>query len=327
MRQVDAAYYAKHADTDTAAEQFLRSIAGSFKADGETFLDFAPMKYYRDSGKFAEHTGYRDLRAKLGQNPVHTEAQRNRTIEEKTYGTIGRGVGKGIGNTLANNLQAGPPHYVLGITNYSNWGKELIPYENPVERAIGKQVEDMTEKAVAAVSLGRSLPSKVVNVPSKLAKSIKTAETHKPLVQKRTETYFRVEGGGSGNKTSQHRITVNQDGSIKINPGCKGQLCVSTKGAEHAKYYLSEKRPGGKVVVFEVDAKLHEDIMKNLISQKPAPGTKNPPHAPKRVDETKPGFSIELPQVWNVMLEKSSSKARIMTEDEFTKEFGKYGKD
>ena len=155
MRQVDAAYYAKHADTDTAAEQFLRSIAGSFKADGETFLDFAPMKYYRDSGKFAEHTGYRDLRAKLGQNPVHTEAQRNRTIEEKTYGTIGRGVGKGIGNTLANNLQAGPPHYVLGITNYSNWGKELIPYENPVERAIGKQVEDMTEKAVAAVSLGR----------------------------------------------------------------------------------------------------------------------------------------------------------------------------
>ncbi|WP_107976452.1 hypothetical protein [Neisseria mucosa] len=90
---------------------------------------------------------------------------------------------------------------------------------------------------------------------------------------------------------------------------------------------MSEKRPGGKVVVFEVDAKLHEDIMKNLISQKPAPGTKNPPHAPKRVDETKPGFSIELPQVWNVMLEKSSSKARIMTEDEFTKEFGKYGKD
>ena len=83
MRQVDATYYAKHADTDTAAEQFLRSIAGSFKADGETFLDFAPMKYYRDSGKFAEHTGYRDLRAKLGQNPVHTEAQRNRTIEEK----------------------------------------------------------------------------------------------------------------------------------------------------------------------------------------------------------------------------------------------------
>ena len=156
---------------------------------------------------------------------------------------------------------------------------------------------------------------------------IETVETNKPPIQKRTETYFRVEGGGSGNKTSQHRITVNQDGSIKINPGCKGQLCVSTKGAEHAKYYLSEKRPGGKVVVFEVDAKLHEDIMKNLISQKPAPGTKNPPHAPKRVDETKPGFSIELPQVWNVMLEKSSSKARIMTEDEFTKEFGKYGKD
>ncbi len=323
MRQVDAAYYAKHADTDTAAEQFLRSIAGSFKADGETFLDFAPMKYYRDSGKFAEHTGYRDLRAKLGQNPVHTEAQRNRTIEEKTYGTIGRGVGKGIGNTLANNLQAGPPHYVLGITNYSNWGKELIPYENPVKRAIGKQAEDMTEKAVAAVSLGRSLPSKVVNVPSKLAKSIKTAETHKPLVQKRTETYFRVEGGGSGNKTSQHRITVNQDGSIKINSGCHGQLCVSTKGADHAKYYLSEKRPGGKVVVFEVDASLHENIMKSLVPQRQA-GLY--PNSPKITDRNTPGLSIELPPVWEVLLEKHSSKARVLNEKQFKKEFGHYEK-
>ena len=216
MRQVDAAYYAKHADTDTAAEQFLRSIAGSFKADGETFLDFAPMKYYRDSGKFANHTGYRDLRAKLGQNPVHTEAQRNRTIEEKAYSTIGSGVGKGIGNTLANNLQAGPPHYVLGITNYSNWGKELILYENPVERAIGKQVEDMTEKAVAAVSLGRSLPSKVVNVPSKLAKSIKTAETHKPLVQKTGEMSVLDGEMAGGNKPRKQTNNVEYGGGNRL---------------------------------------------------------------------------------------------------------------
>lgn len=55
---------------------------------------------------------------------------------------------------------------------------------------------------------------------------------------------------GIGNKTSQNRIWVNNDGTITINPGCEGQLCVSTKGPEHAKYYLSEKRPGGKVVVF-----------------------------------------------------------------------------
>ncbi|WP_206336653.1 hypothetical protein, partial [Pseudomonas viridiflava] len=35
-----------------------------------------------------------------------------------------------------------------------------------------------------------------------------------------TVTYFRTEGGGSGTKTSQNRITANGDGTITINPGC-----------------------------------------------------------------------------------------------------------
>ena len=152
---------------------------------------------------------------------------------------------------------------------------------------------------------------------------IETVETNKPPIQKRTETYFRVEGGGSGNKTSQHRITVNQDGSIKINSGCHGQLCVSTKGADHAKYYLSEKRPGGKVVVFEVDASLHENIMKSLVPQRQA-GLY--PNSPKITDRNTPGLSIELPPVWEVLLEKHSSKARVLNEKQFKKEFGHYEK-
>ena len=152
---------------------------------------------------------------------------------------------------------------------------------------------------------------------------IETVEKNKPPIQKRTETYFRVEGGGSGNKTSQHRITVNQDGSIKINSGCHGQLCVSTKGADHAKYYLSEKRPGGKVVVFEVDASLHENIMKSLVPQRQA-GLY--PNSPKITDRNTPGLSIELPPVWEVLLEKHSSKARVLNEKQFKKEFGHYEK-
>lgn len=90
---------------------------------------------------------------------------------------------------------------------------------------------------------------------------------------------------------------------------------------------MSEKRPGGKVVVFEVDAKVHNDIMKNLVPQKPAPGTKNPPNSPKLVDENKPGFAIELPKIWNEVLEKESSKGRVMSQDEFFKEFGRHEKD
>ncbi|MEX9839398.1 VENN motif pre-toxin domain-containing protein, partial [Raoultella planticola] len=78
---------------------------------------------------------------------------------------------------------------------------------------------------------------------------------------KNSETYFRVEGGGNGTKTSQNRINVNADGSVTINSGCSGQLCVSTNGPNHASYYLTNKRPDGSVVVFEVDASLHKQIM------------------------------------------------------------------
>ena len=245
------------------------------------------------------------LIATAGMTGGYTQASEG---SRQLFGTYQSDFGKKVVLSLGTPIEYESP-LVSDAKNLAIWGLETL-----ITRKLGKIPNPSTPEN-----------PRIKQKPKET--HIETVETNKPPIQKRTETYFRVEGGGSGNKTSQHRITVNQDGSIKINPGCKGQLCVSTKGAEHAKYYLSEKRPGGKVVVFEVDAKLHEDIMKNLISQKPAPGTKNPPHAPKRVDETKPGFSIELPQVWNVMLEKSSSKARIMTEDEFTKEFGKYGKD
>ena len=137
MRQVDATYYAKHADTDTAAEQFLRSIAGSFKADGETFLDFAPMKYYRDSGKFAEQQGYRETREQLKRNAVSSYTQRSRQIRNKTFDTATTGLGKGIANL--------PSFYANGFIGTYNGvigklvGKEVphVPlikdYNNPIE--------------------------------------------------------------------------------------------------------------------------------------------------------------------------------------------------
>lgn len=151
------------------------------------------------------------------------------------------------------------------------------------------------------------------------------AGVNKPPVTPRTETYYRVEGGGYGNKTSQNRILVNQDGTIKMNPECTGQLCVSTNGPDHARYYLSEKRPGGQVVVFDLDAKVHNDIMKNAVPQKQARQYPNP-NAPKITDKNTPGVSIELPDVWKTILEKASSNGRVMTQDEFFKEFGRYEK-
>ena len=172
MRQVDAAYYAKHADTDTAAEQFLRSIAGNFKADGETFLDFAPMKYYRDSGKFAEQQGYRETREQLKRNAVSGYTQRSRRIRNKTFDTATAGLGKGIANL--------PSFYANGFIGTYNGvigkliGKEapyvpvIMEYNNPVEKEVGDWAADKVDRAlgmitgirIGAVSPGRGVWNK-----------------------------------------------------------------------------------------------------------------------------------------------------------------------
>ncbi len=134
-------------------------------------------------------------------------------------------------------------------------------------------------------------------------------------------TYFRVESGGTGFKTSQNRITANDDGSITINPGCTGQLRVSVGNADHATYYLTNKRPDGSVVVFDIDAKTHKEIMDRVIPQHgDGPRDRD---APKRVDEGQPGYSLELPKIWESLLENSASNARVYTQDEFLKEFKK----
>ncbi|WP_288739999.1 hypothetical protein [uncultured Rheinheimera sp.] len=137
-----------------------------------------------------------------------------------------------------------------------------------------------------------------------------------------TTTYYRVEGGGSGAATSQNRIAVNQDGSISINSGCSGQLCVSTRNAEHASYYLTNRRPDGSVVVFEMDNSLHNFIMEEAVPQRPIPGIARDPNAPKIVDDSKPGTALELPKMWNSLIEEHSSKAKVYTQEEFLKRFG-----
>ena len=76
------------------------------------------------------------------------------------------------------------------------------------------------------------------------------------------------------------------------------------------------------MVVFDVDAKLHSEIMANAVPQRPIPGVNRDPSAPNIVDPTKPGTALELPKVWESLLEKHSSNARIYAHEEFLKEFG-----
>ena len=241
------------------------------------------------------------LIATAGMTGGYTQASEG---SRQLFGTYQSDFGKKVVLSLGTPIEYEAP-LVSDAKNLAVWGLETL-----ITRKLGKITNPSTPEN-----------PRIKQKPKET--HIETVETNKPPIQKRTETYFRVEGGGSGNKTSQHRITVNQDGSIKINSGCHGQLCVSTKGADHAKYYLSEKRPGGKVVVFEVDASLHENIMKSLVPQRQA-GLY--PNSPKITDRNTPGLSIELPPVWEVLLEKHSSKARVLNEKQFKKEFGHYEK-
>ncbi|MBO1628474.1 pre-toxin TG domain-containing protein [Bacillus sp. SY8(2021)] len=125
-------------------------------------------------------------------------------------------------------------------------------------------------------------------------------------------TYYRVQGGGSGNKTSQYRVKVNEDGSISI-PNKNADLNISAYDLEHAIYYRDVARPGGEIVEFKVPKELDDLVKETKVDQygyskndKNQGGT-----APKLVDPTTPDTSYELPaEPWIKWLEEYGHSAR-----------------
>ena len=89
-------------------------------------------------------------------------------------------------------------------------------------------------------------------------------------------------------------------------------------------YYLKEKPSNGTVVVFEVDKRLHDSIISSAVPQRSIPGIARDPNSPKIVDggKGKPSINLELPKVWDRLIEKHSSNGRVLTEQEFKNEFG-----
>ena len=238
MRQVDAAYYAKHADTDTAAEQFLRSIAGSFKADGETFLDFAPMKYYRDSGKFAEQQGYRETREQLKRNAVSSYTERSRQIRNKTFDTATAGVGKGIANL--------PSSYLNGFIGLYNGtigkpvGKEapyvpvIMEYNNPLEEEVGAWTTDKFDRAAGmltgikagAVSSGRG----AWNKNGKTGAGQKTGEMSVIDGEMGFTQQNKAGGAGRANLYSQNWQEADLNAAIRKFVGTNPSVSFTPKG-------------------------------------------------------------------------------------------------
>ncbi len=129
--------------------------------------------------------------------------------------------------------------------------------------------------------------------------------------------YFRVQCGGLGNATSRNALTVNAAGSVSITPGCTGSICVSVSNSDHAAYHLSNKRPDGTVLVFEVDRATHNKIMDAAVDQFGNRGA-----GVKITDKGTPGTSIELNQAYSELMLSGSSKGRVVNQKEFLDEFG-----
>ncbi|MBC8774576.1 hemagglutinin repeat-containing protein [Stenotrophomonas maltophilia] len=222
-------------------------------------------------------------------------------------------------------------------------GRPTLTLQNQAWQAVGLSEENayraeiLTGVAAGSVAGGILSKSKVVGRTESAGGAtkqggIQSEEVLKPakgvaedslrVDGSRNVPYFRVEGGGNGGATSQNRITANSDGTISFNSSCTGQLCVSVGNADHAVYFLTNRRSNGSVVVFEVDANLHKEIMSKAIPQRGIPGMPRDPTAPKIVDPNQPGTALELPAMWESLLKQHSRNARVYSQKEFLKEFG-----
>lgn len=113
--------------------------------------------------------------------------------------------------------------------------------------------------------------------------------------------YYRVQGG-TGNQSSQFHIEINPStGFVVINDVT---LNVSVGDLAHAQYFQS-LRPGSQIYSFELPRSV-EDLIKTqaqpqfMFSTNPL---NNGGQAPKIVDPTTPGNSLELPPNWAQILE------------------------
>ncbi|MGC6768050.1 hypothetical protein ACYSNR_00500 [Enterococcus sp. LJL128] len=196
------------------------------------------------------------------------------------------------------------------------------------------KLEHLSDMTLAAKNMAKTritnFKNALTSIPAKLKNGYNTVKTNVKSatnyvknkvsnfsrVSNADETvkYYRVQGGGSGGKTSQYRIKVNADGTISI-PNKTADLNVSAYDLEHAQYFRDTARPGGEIVEFQVPKELDDIIKENMVDQY---GYKTNPKnqggmAPKLVDPTTPGVSYELPSdPWIEWLEEYAHSAKIL---------------
>ncbi|WP_430597814.1 hypothetical protein [Enterococcus sp. AZ177] len=143
-----------------------------------------------------------------------------------------------------------------------------------------------------------------VKIPSKKASELDVAEE--------TVTYRRVQGG-QGNKSSQDRIVVDNDGNIFINKKDR-DLNISIDDGEHARHFIENNRPGADLIEIEVPKWFDDFVKENMIPQ--AGSKTNPANqggtVPKLTDPTTPGVSVEFPPPWAEWIEEVAISSKII---------------
>ena len=125
-------------------------------------------------------------------------------------------------------------------------------------------------------------------------------------------TYRRVQGG-TGDKKSQPRVVVDNDGNVYIS-NKKAKLNVSIDNGEHSQYYVKNKRPGADIYEFDVPKWFDDMVNEYTIPQEGY--KKNPLNqggtVPSLNDISTPGKCIEFPAPWIEWIEEYASNGRII---------------
>ena len=109
------------------------------------------------------------------------------------------------------------------------------------------------------------------------------------------------------------RVIVNNDGTIKITtPNASLNLSYGT--LDHAQYFKALKGGDSYIIELEIDDWFHDFIQENAISQREyrSSSLNQGMTAPKKVDETKSGHSMEFPPIWNKWFEEYARNGRIL---------------
>ncbi len=131
-------------------------------------------------------------------------------------------------------------------------------------------------------------------------------------ISKEKVTYRRVQGG-TGNKSSQDRVLIDNSGNVYIS-NKNAKLNISIDNGEHAKYYIENRRPNADIYEFDVPKWLDDMVREYTIPQE---GYKNNPFnqgktAPSLNDVSTPGTCIEFPAPWIEWIEEYAGNGIII---------------